>query len=729
VVALRRPHHGRVAVGVRTDIQALRALAVGAVVLYHLWPTTLSGGFVGVDVFFVISGFLITGQLTGELARTGRISLTRFWARRIRRLLPPAFAVLTASFTMLVLLMPRVTWQHNLEEIRAASAYFENWLLGVHAVDYLAAEDSASLVQHYWSLSVEEQFYLAWPLLLLLTAGVSRIRPRIPQRRFVCVALVVAAAASFVESLRLTAAEPPFAFFATPARAWEFAVGGLVALTAPARSGARAGVIRAGLRWSGAAVIGYSVFAISAKDPFPGSIALVPVAGAALVLAAGMPSPRSWSARLLDLRAIQWVGDNSYSIYLWHWPLIVAAPWVLHHPLTWTAKTAMLVASLLLAGATRRFVEDPVRTGRRWSARLPAYGFAVVALVALVGATSISYVQVQRSDAAAAARAAAQARTRSALVPRAHLLGPTGGTGTKSDGRGRSRARPQAPVSCYGAAAMINADRCPRPYARPADLNTAFAATDGRTYECLQDTGASTPQFCTFGHTENPTRTIAVVGNSHARRLIPALDLYGRQHGWRIILAAKIDCMGLIPTPIGTLGSGDSCVWWSSAVQRNLLAMPGLDAVIFASHIDAKLYLTGPGATSSDVALARQRVLATWSTFVRRGIRVLVAEDVPGMRPDSDPECIAMSSKSYDPCAVRRAAVVRPNLLTTLAQDHPGLVRYLRLTKYFCDADSCHGLIGGVVVYFDSHHLTATYSRTLAPYLGADVNAAFAVRS
>jgi hypothetical protein len=280
--------------------------------------------------------------------------------------------------------------------------------------------------------------------------------------------------------------------------------------------------------------------------------------------------------------------------------------------------------------------------------------------------------------------------------------------------------------SCYGAAAMVPANRCARPYARPAGLDTAVAATDGRTYACLQTTAASTPALCTFGRKTSPTKTIAVVGNSHARRLIPALDLYGEHHGWKIVLAARIDCMGLIGTPIGRQDASNTCVRWSAALQEKLLSMPHLDAVIFASHRGAKTYLAGHDASESDVRTAQERVLETWSALARRGVRVIVTEDVPGMRPDPDPQCIARSRARYDPCAMNRASVVRSNLMTELAQSHPRLASYIRLTPFFCDARKCHGLIGGVVVYFDTHHLTTTYSRSLARYLGADVNAVLA---
>ncbi len=214
----------------RPEIQALRAIAVMSVVLYHLFPRRLTGGFVGVDIFFVISGFLITKHLVGEISRTGRISLTQFWARRIRRLLPAAFVVLAVSVALLVLCMPAVTWQNNMQEIGASAAYVENWLLGIHAVDYLAAHNSASLVQHYWSLSVEEQFYLVWPMLLLLALAVARLAGRGSPRTAVRWALGFVAVGSFAVSVVLTSANAPLAFFVTPTRAWEFAIGGILSV-------------------------------------------------------------------------------------------------------------------------------------------------------------------------------------------------------------------------------------------------------------------------------------------------------------------------------------------------------------------------------------------------------------------------------------------------------------------------------------------------------------------
>jgi len=310
--ALQAPQTPR---GFRPDIQALRAIAVMSVVLYHLFPLGLTGGFVGVDIFFVISGFLITNHLVGEITRTGRISLTQFWARRIRRLLPAAFSVLAVSVALLVLCMPVVTWHNNLQEIGAAAAYVENWLLGIHAVDYLAAENSASLVQHYWSLSVEEQFYLVWPLLLLLALAVSRFTGRLSPRTAVRWALGFVAVGSFAVSIVLTSARPPLAFFVTPTRAWEFAIGGLLSVAPSLPLGAREHAVRAATSWLGITVIAYSVYFISGDEPFPGTIALLPVLGSTLMLAGGTSSARWSPAPLSGLQPVQWLGNYSYSLY------------------------------------------------------------------------------------------------------------------------------------------------------------------------------------------------------------------------------------------------------------------------------------------------------------------------------------------------------------------------------------------------------------------------------
>src|SRR3954469_4412246 len=253
---------------VRAEIQALRALAVALVVVCHSWPHVLPGGFVGVDVFFVISGYLITAQLLAEVRRRGTVSLTGFWARRARRILPAALLVLAGCALATVAWVPQNHWQQFLDEIRASTAYVENWQLAHTATDYFAnAASVQSPVQHYWSLSAEEQFYLVWPVLIGLTVLVGR-------RYSLAIAMGGLGLASLAYSIYDTHANPAAAYFITPTRAWEFAAGGLLALAPAIKRGSPP------LSWLGLAAIAAGAVLYSSETPFPGYAAALPVLGA-----------------------------------------------------------------------------------------------------------------------------------------------------------------------------------------------------------------------------------------------------------------------------------------------------------------------------------------------------------------------------------------------------------------------------------------------------------------
>jgi peptidoglycan/LPS O-acetylase OafA/YrhL len=684
----------------RPEVQALRAVAVAGVVLFHLWPHAVPGGYAGVDVFFVISGFLITQQLADEALRTGQVRLLAFWGRRIRRILPAALTVLLACVALVELVLPRVVWGDDLPDIRAAAAYFVNWQLGLRSVDYLAADSAPSLVQHYWSLSVEEQFYLVWPLLVLVAVVVARRVAGARLRAWIVLVLVAATVASFVTSVVWTAADPALAFFATPTRAWEFGAGGLVAVLLPRIRRLLDGPGRAALTsWLGIAAVLASYAVLGAHSQFPGAVALLPVAGAVLFLAAELADGNRWSpARASGGAVVQWLGDNSYSIYLWHWPLLLAAPWVVHHDTGTLDKLTVLTATLLLAAATKVLVEDPVRTGALWRSRqwltYLAGTAGVGALVVVASALTVSARhEVVREQAQQQAVARAQI---SRIEHHPHVR------------------------SCFGAAAMLPVNACPHPFARPPHLDTAAAAADGRTDPCLQDYDAATPALCVLGRKHHPTRTVALVGNSHAWRLVPALEPYAKRHGWKLVVASRINCLGLVTTPVGSGGASPNCLAWDAAVQRDFLAMH-LDAVVFASYRYSAEFTDGAGATPAQDAATAREVEAFWRALRARGTQPIVVQDVPGMRPRLDPQCIAQSRAHDDPCAVPAGEVVRPNLLTRLAHADPTLADYVPIDQYFCDARRCHALIGGVVVYFDDHHITTTFARSLGPYLGAAV--------
>jgi len=340
-------------VGFRPDVQALRALAVSVTVVNHLWPNSpLTGGYVGVDVFFVISGFLISSQLIREIDGTGHLRLAQFYARRVRRLLPAAFLVLLFVAIAAYVFVPRTHWPAYGREVSASALYWQNWLVATKPAD----PTLFTALQHYWSLSVEEQFYLCWPLLLLLLFKIS------PKFRFTGIAVV--GLASLAYSVYLTGANQYMAYLITPVRVWELALGAVVAMAGTKLELPRIAANLASL--AGLAAIVFAVLVFNDYSEFPGALALVPAVGAALVIVGGTNPNRQWHSPVTSSAPVQLVGDLSYSLYLWHWPLIVLTPYafpaaVAGGKLSTPTSLAIVAASLVLAYLSKRFVEDPIR--------------------------------------------------------------------------------------------------------------------------------------------------------------------------------------------------------------------------------------------------------------------------------------------------------------------------------------------------------------------------------
>lgn len=660
----------------RTDrfspqIQGLRAVAVVSVVLYHLWPDRLRGGYVGVDVFFVISGFLICGHLLRELESTGRIRLATFWARRIRRLLPAAFLVLAVSIAFVVVAMPAFGWAQNLSEIRAAGAYVENWQLAADAIDYLAAENSPSLVQHFWSLSVEEQFYFFQPLLLVAAFALGR------NRKVVVGALTAVVVVSLGYSILLTMTQPGIAYFSTGTRAWEFALGGLVAAVPLARNASAQ--VRAALGWCGLALIGFALLFYTEATPFPGWTAAVPVLGTALVLAAG-DARTAWApGRLLGTLPFRRIGDWSYSIYLWHWPLIVAVPVVLGRASGWKIKTLILVGAVLLAVLTKRFVED------RWRRAPKAGGVArtYIAMVVAVGTIAVA--------------------TTGAAVWQ--------DTDTATRARSAQTAIASAPAECVGIQAVVHS--CARPYAVTDTVVPAVAADDvpwnrgvAASSQCPGESSTSAPiaHACVFNKPLHPARTVVLVGDSHADHFIDALNMYAAEHAWRFITYTREGCSGIPsraePDPL--------CREWSAAVHAKLLASTDIDAVVVSAYASHEPW------TVDDAVRA-------WKPLLTAGMDVVALRDVPGM-PDGTtaPACVAAHLREYDPCTTP----VPPEGKTEVAARAVGMPS-VGVNDLLCQGGRCHAVIGGLIVYMDEAHLTLTFEHSLSEVLGSRVAAAF----
>lgn len=686
----------------REDVQGLRVVAVLLVVLFHLWPDAVTGGFVGVDVFFVISGYLITAHLLRHPPATGR-DLATFWARRIRRLLPASLLVLALTLVAARLVAPPLTWAATAREAVAAALYVENWSLASSAVDYLAADAAPTPVQHFWSLSVEEQFYLVWPVLVLAAFAAARLRAVRPSGRAVATgAMAAVALGSLAWSVHLTDVDPARAYFVTPVRAWEFAAGGLVAVAA-VRPGPRA---RAVLAWGGLAAVLVAGLAYTGATPFPGSAALLPVLGTAAVIVAGAGTGAGAGAdgavplrRLWRLPGVQWLGGASYSVYLWHWPLVVLAPYVAGGPLGDGAKVAVLALTLALSALSKPFVEDRFRRPRPGSGLTRVYLSAAAGMALVVALAGLLGAQAAEQDRAAAAQ----------LQER--LVGGD---------------------ACFGAAAVaLGPQRCPvDPDVEPVPALSLAADDRSSAYAdgCFTGAPYDGRRRCTYG--TGPTK-VALVGNSHAGQWLPALQEIAAERGWTVTTYLVSLCSVTTARPaLDDPAQARNCQAYGRWA-RDAVARGGYDLVITSSR--QSLFVEGEEnwpATDRAAREAYRGMLTAWS---RAGTQVVVVKDpvVPGDDVGRVPECLAETDGDQERCSWPLAVPVPadpqayrwldPLWSAARSLDDPR-VRVVEMDDLLCPGGTCRPVLGGVVTYFDASHLTATYARTLAPYLAQRID-------
>lgn len=650
----------------RADIQALRAFAVAAVVLFHVWPHALTGGYIGVDVFFVISGYLITGQLV-RLRERGSLRLGAFWAARARRLLPAALLVLAVSAVLSLLFAPPALVTQYLRSIVGSTLYVENWVLAADAVDYLGAENAPPIAQHYWSLSVEEQFYIVWPLLVIVATSAAVARGRV--RRALIVALGTVTTASLVLSLISTFAAPSFAYFATPVRMWEFGFGALVAVI-PAIVLPKA--LRSVIWIAGWLALAGSAFAFGPTTPFPGYAAVLPVAATAALILIG-PHPPFELARVQGWKPVQWLGDNSYGIYLWHWPLVVIAPAVLGRELDLWQNILLVVLTCVLAAVGKRFVEDPLRFGRLTAFRPRTILFGTAAAMALVtAAAGLPALAISASEQERTTQAQAEVADPSACRGANVLLSP----------------------DCAAAQdEVLNSDQL------IPGLAGLYDDTDG-AFACYNQ-GEAPMAPCRLGSKASDARRIAVTGDSHAAMLVPALRDVAEDAGWSIDVYVGRGCVwSSDPDP--------ACAERRSALNADLLR-GGYDAIVVTAwnQLDA---------TPEERAERGAQFAASWRSALDAGIQVIPVLDNPGV-PQASADCVTETREfTFDTCAFPAADFLHEDPLS-IASEEVG-ISPVDLRDAFCDSDGvCPMVAGGVVVYRDLHHITATFSHSLAPYL------------
>ncbi|ADI00557.1 acyltransferase family protein [Salisediminibacterium selenitireducens] len=636
----------------RPEIEGTRALAAILVAVYHIWIGTVSGG---VDVFFIVSGFLITTSLVLKMDRDGGIRVGHFYAGLLRRLLPISLIVLMTTGIASILLLPQLLWNQTASELIASLFYFQNWQLAFDSVDYLAQNNEASPFQHYWALSLQGQFYLIWPLVILFGYALARRLLHTPPRLTLLMVFLIVFAASLAYSVHLTAVNQPWAYFNSFARVWEFAMGGILALTIAMVRLPKMVSFFAG--WLGVGIIAFTGTLLPVADVFPGYAALLPTSGALLVMIAAQSPSAFGAATILGSRVFTYLGSISYGFYLWHWPLFI---FYLRYTGTdqpsLLAGLAIIVASAFLSHVSTRIVEAPFRRmqPQKHLKRITWSLSAMATPVLLLAGGWLLTI---------------------------HLI--------QSDGSFATDTHPGALAIHNGLLVPENVDPIPSTIDIENDIPAFYSEP-----ECYTSSYAPEVVSCSYGETEDADLRIAMVGGSHVGHWFTPMVEIAERHHIEIELYNKDACRFTTSDFDGRLT--ESCLEWNE------------DIIDVLNESDPDMIFTTANVAGGRVVHAGY--IDQWRQLEHE-TPVFAIRDNPRM-PANIPLCL--EEQGEEACTPTRNSVLSDvDPWENTEEPIPDHTFYADLSEYFCDDDWCYPVIGNVVVYRDEHHISDTYAKTL----------------
>ena len=659
----------------RPDIEGLRAFAVVSVVLYHAGLLGVRGGFIGVDVFFVISGFLITRLLLESIGEHGIRALPTFYTRRIRRLLPAAMTVVVATVVAARIWAPPLQVRPIAVDGIFTTFYGLNYRLAVEGTQYLNEGNAASPLQHFWSLAVEEQFYLCWPILIVLVVYLGRRH----RNALLGVLLAAIVAGSFYYSVFLTPRDAPWAYFSLGTRAWELGLGALVALGASQLARLPHAIAVAG-GWLGLAAVVASAFVYNGQTPYPGSAAALPVVGAAVLIGCGC-AVQGGVVALLGLRPLQFGGRVSYSWYLWHWPMLVIGPMILGHALGWPQRLAVVVLSLAAAFVTFKLIENPARSLRlpnpQWfAAGLALSGSAVLAAVVVIANPPL-LVGTGRDATVVHASIATPAVTR------------------------------EMKAAIIAGLSTTDAPRNLTPEPAQAHGDVPISSYDG----CHADILVVNQGPCVFGD-KTGKYTVVLFGDSHMQQWQPAFIRAGAYAHWRVVNWTKSGCAAQeVAEWNGQLNEPyTQCYTWRARTLRRIAALKPTVVVVASADVEA------PNLSPAAYANATVATVRTLQRTTRA--KIVYLEDTPypaynvaecvAVHLDDVKACNLPLSKAYN--QARHQAVNR-------ALQKLGGVTLVNPAGWICADNVCPAVVGNLLVFRDNSHLSVEFSRWLTPMI------------
>lgn len=666
------------------------------VLLYHAHIPGFSGGYIGVDVFFVLSGFLITSLLIRERETTGRISINDFYSRRIRRILPMSAMVVVATLVAARIWLEPLRLQTLGRDAIGTATFSVNFQFAQRGADYLQSSLPPSPLQHYWSLAVEEQFYVVWPVLIWLAClGARKIRTR------VAVVSLVVTIASFVLCMRMMNTSQPWAFFSPHTRAFELSVGAIAAVLAPSLV-ERLLVLRTVLAWAGVAAVIASGVVFDDTTRFPGPWALVPVVATALAVLGGDGLVRG-PQTLLRSAPFQWLGSRSYSAYLWHWPVLIIAPVAMKTELSTPQYAALLGVSLMLSELSYHIVERPVHTDKSLAGvRALALGASLIAIVLGSG-----LLMNNNQPALAASGVVANTPT---LVTTTTVEGDTTVTSTPSNLPPRATGSLTAIEPIVASLSTTYVPSNLTPSLARAGLDEPVIYKN----DCHGSFSATTTRHCVYGNKVGTT-VIGLYGDSHAAQWFPGLEQAARTNGWKLIVYTKRGCPPAeLPVYNMVIGKNyDECVPWRKDVLKKMRS-DGVRFVVVANFDRLLSQTTRIPFWQKDW---REALQGTVDVLKKNDIVPILVKDTPFIG-DNIPTCLSANLSAVSKCAVTPSSGLRDDI--QVVRDDLSVkndVPVLNTRGWFCTANICPPIVGNLLVYRDDNHMSTDYSKFLAPLL------------
>ena len=646
--------------GFRSEVQGLRAVAVLLVVVYHVFVGRVSGG---VDIFLFISAFFMTLSFVRKIEGGRALDVPRYWLHTFRRLLPLAALTIVVTLALLAVFYPATSVTQFRWEALASVFYVENWALAAASVDYYAVDHStASPFQHFWSLSVQGQVFLLWPLVFGL-AWLVRRRTGISSVPVLTVCFGLIFAVSLTFSVITTETQQAFAYFDTRARLWEFALGSLIALAIPYLKPPRN--LRVFLGWAGLLSMVSVGILVDVQGSFPGWIALWPLLSATAIIVAGQSGSSVGVDRFLSWRPVVKLGDSAYALYLIHWPVLITYLVIRDRPEAgWRSGIVLVALSVVLAVLVTTYVENPVRQWQWPERNKLRLGAVIAGCVCLVTVPAVVWMQL---DTARAQRLADESWVNN---PGAVALQP-----------GYSfRGAPDTPVLPL-----------------PADLptNDAWVGED-----CPEDIGLA-PDYLGACHEyvphDSPQKTVLLIGNSHLQHWLPALEPMAVENNWRVIIYSQLGCFYTVPEE----QPAESCKGWLDGAEQVVDVM------------DPDLMFVQGTFTSNHGEHWKPGFEQRMRELDARGIPVVGIRDVPRF-PEPPANCAIEKGPEDPECFRTHPMVGTPDPQKALSDELP-LFESVDMTDMICPEQQCRPAIGNVYVYFDDDHLSEMYAQTLAP--------------